>query len=58
MLGLCTMVPQVRTSAMAPRTEWLAAAMLGDTYAPMARMADDVPPGAPTVDSAGPVGTL
>lgn len=43
-----------QTSAMAPLTEWLAAAMSGDTYAPMDRMAEEVPPGAPTVDSAGP----
>lgn len=45
------------TSAMVPRTEWLAAAMSGDTYAPIARMEDEVPPGAPTVDKAGPAST-
>lgn len=28
--------------------------MTGETYAPMDRMAELVPPGAPTVDSAGP----
>lgn len=42
------------TLSRASRAECPAAASEGDTYAPMLRMAEEVPPGAPTVDSAGP----
>jgi hypothetical protein len=40
--------------ARSSRRLWPAAASAGETYAPTLRMADDVPPGAPTVPSAGP----
>ena len=34
--------------------EWAEIAILGDTYAPMPMMLEEVPPGAPTVFSEGP----
>ena len=43
-----------RTASGTSRTECPAAASAGVTYAPMLSTAELVPPGAPTVDSAGP----
>ena len=42
-------------AGMVSRSEYCASIMVGETYAPMPKIAEVVPPGEPTVERAGPL---